>query len=135
MLQNALGGNSKTIMICSLSPASINYEETLSTLRYADRAKKIQNKAVVNESPQDKLIRELKEENARLKEMLAKGGGGGGAPGAGDPESSGKMKEMQEELEANMAAMAEMQKNYNDLMEEEKREEEEERRKKAEEQE
>lgn len=51
MLQNALGGNSKTIMICALSPADTNYEETLSTLRYADRAKKIQNKAVVNESP------------------------------------------------------------------------------------
>jgi len=51
ILQNALGGNSKTIMICALSPASINYEETLGTLRYADRAKKILNKAVVNESP------------------------------------------------------------------------------------
>jgi hypothetical protein len=51
ILQNALGGNSKTIMICALSPATLNYEETLSTLRYADRAKKIQNKAVVNESP------------------------------------------------------------------------------------
>ena len=51
MLQNALGGNSKTIMICALSPADTNYEETLSTLRYADRAKKIQNKAIVNESP------------------------------------------------------------------------------------
>ena len=50
MLQNALGGNSKTIMICALSPASINYEETMSTLRYADRAKRIQNKATVNES-------------------------------------------------------------------------------------
>jgi hypothetical protein len=47
ILQNALGGNSKTVMICALSPASINYEETLSTLRYADRAKKIQNKAVI----------------------------------------------------------------------------------------
>jgi hypothetical protein len=67
MLQNALGGNSKTIMICALSPADTNYEETLGTLRYADRAKKIQNKATVNESPQDKMIRELKEENERLK--------------------------------------------------------------------
>ena len=47
ILQNALGGNSKTVMICALSPASINFEETLSTLRYADRAKKIQNKAVI----------------------------------------------------------------------------------------
>ena len=51
MLQNALGGNSKTIMICAISPADFNYEETLGTLRYASRAKKIQNKAVVNEDP------------------------------------------------------------------------------------
>jgi len=47
-------------MIAALSPADINYDETLSTLRYADRAKKIQNKAVINENPLDKLIRELK---------------------------------------------------------------------------
>ena len=67
ILQNALGGNSKTIMICAISPASINYEESLSTLRYADRAKKIVNRAVVNESGQEKIIRELKEENDRLR--------------------------------------------------------------------
>lgn len=72
ILQNALGGNSKTIMICAISPAFLNYEETLSTLRYADNAKKIQNKAVINESVQDRIIRELKEENAKLKEMLVK---------------------------------------------------------------
>jgi hypothetical protein len=70
ILQNALGGNSKTIMICAISPADMNYEESLSTLRYADRAKKIQNKAVINESATDKLIRELKEENEKLKKML-----------------------------------------------------------------
>jgi hypothetical protein len=62
-----LGGNSKTIMICAISPSSINYEESLSTLRYADRAKKIVNRAVVNESGQEKIIRELKEENEKLK--------------------------------------------------------------------
>lgn len=50
ILQNALGGNSQTVMICAVSPASDNYEETLSTLRYADQAKKIKNKPVVNES-------------------------------------------------------------------------------------
>lgn len=48
ILENALGGNSKTIMICAISPALSNYEETLSTLRYADRAKQIKNKAVIN---------------------------------------------------------------------------------------
>merc|ERR1712066_548805 len=72
LLQNALGGSSKTIMICALSPASSNAEETLSTLRYADRAKKIKNTVSVNENPQDKLVRELKEENAKLKEMMQK---------------------------------------------------------------
>lgn len=50
ILQNALGGNSKTCMICALSPATDNFEETLSTLRYADQAKKIKNVAVVNET-------------------------------------------------------------------------------------
>eukprot|EP00928_Gymnodinium_smaydae_P029886 TRINITY_DN22381_c0_g4_i1.p1 TRINITY_DN22381_c0_g4~~TRINITY_DN22381_c0_g4_i1.p1 ORF type:complete len:787 (+),score=149.03 TRINITY_DN22381_c0_g4_i1:214-2574(+) len=70
LLQNALGGSSKTIMVCALSPASSNYEETLSTLRYADRAKKIKNNATVNENPQDRLIRQLQEDNAALKAML-----------------------------------------------------------------
>ena len=57
-------------MVCALSPASINYEETLSTLRYADRAKKTQNKAVVNESETEKMIRMLREENLDLKKMI-----------------------------------------------------------------
>lgn len=70
ILQNALGGNSKTIMICAISPSASNYEESLSTLRYADRAKKIVNKAIINETAQDKVIRELREENEELKKML-----------------------------------------------------------------
>jgi len=56
LLQNALGGSNKTIMICALSQASSNYAETLSTLRYADRAKKIKNQVVDNENPQEKLM-------------------------------------------------------------------------------
>lgn len=60
ILRNALGGNARTAMICAISPADDNYEETLSTLRYAQRAKKIQNKAMVNESDVDKLIRMLR---------------------------------------------------------------------------
>ena len=67
LLQNELGGNSKTIMICALNPNSINYEETLSTLRNGDRDKKIKNKAVINESEDDKTVRLLKEENNELK--------------------------------------------------------------------
>jgi len=63
-------------MICAVSPAALNYEESLGTLRYADRAKKIVNKAVINESAQDKLIRELREENEKLKKMIGTGGTG-----------------------------------------------------------
>ena len=59
LLQDSLGGNTKTIMIAAVSPANYNYDETLSTLRYASRAKFIQNKPKINESPQDKIIREL----------------------------------------------------------------------------
>ena len=73
LLMNALGGNSKTIMIAAISPADINHDETLSTLRYADRAKQIKTKAVVNEDPTEKLINNLKEENEKLKKMLASG--------------------------------------------------------------
>lgn len=70
LLKNALGGNSKTIMIAAISPADINYDETLSTLRYADRAKQIKTTVTVNEDPTEKLIRELKDENDRLMKML-----------------------------------------------------------------
>ncbi|XP_033642140.1 kinesin-like protein KIF1A isoform X2 [Asterias rubens] len=70
LLRENLGGNSKTAMIAALSPADINYDETLSTLRYADRAKNIVCKAIVNEDPNAKLIRELKEEVQRLRELL-----------------------------------------------------------------
>uniref|UniRef100_A0A0N5BDB2 Kinesin-like protein n=1 Tax=Strongyloides papillosus TaxID=174720 RepID=A0A0N5BDB2_STREA len=73
VLKNALGGNSKTIMIGTISPADINYEETLSTLRFADRVKNIKTKAVVNELVTDKMIRELMDENIRLKELIDKG--------------------------------------------------------------
>ncbi|KAH7638537.1 kinesin-like protein kif28p [Dermatophagoides farinae] len=72
LLMNALGGNSKTAMIANISPADINYDETLSTLRYADRAKQIQNFAKINIDNTDKIIRDLKEENEKLKKLLEK---------------------------------------------------------------
>jgi kinesin family protein 1 len=65
-----LGGNSKTAMIAAISPADINYDETLSTLRYADRAKAIVCKAVINEDANARLIRDLKEEIMKLRELL-----------------------------------------------------------------
>ncbi|XP_074605037.1 kinesin family member unc-104 isoform X3 [Brevipalpus obovatus] len=70
LLRENLGGNSKTCMIAAISPADINYEETLSTLRYADRAKQIVCKAVINEDANAKMIRELKEEIMKLKALL-----------------------------------------------------------------
>ncbi|XP_060841951.1 kinesin-like protein unc-104 isoform X6 [Rhopalosiphum padi] len=70
LLRENLGGNSKTAMIAAISPADINYDETLSTLRYADRAKQIVCKAIVNEDANAKLIRELKEEIQRLRDLL-----------------------------------------------------------------
>ncbi|XP_022350086.1 kinesin-like protein KIF16B [Enhydra lutris kenyoni] len=73
LLKDSLGGNSKTIMIATISPADVNYGETLSTLRYANRAKNIINKPTINEDANVKLIRELRAEIARLKTLLAQG--------------------------------------------------------------
>jgi len=80
-------------MICAIRPGDLYYEETLNTLKYADRAKEIKNKPVVNESATDKMIRELKEENDRLR----KSGGGGGDGG---------------DLEANQAQLDELNKSW-----------------------
>uniref|UniRef100_H2ZK92 Kinesin motor domain-containing protein n=1 Tax=Ciona savignyi TaxID=51511 RepID=H2ZK92_CIOSA len=70
ILKDNLGGNSRTTMVATLSPSADNYEETLSTLRYADRAKRIVNKAVVNEDPNARIIRELREEVEKLQGQL-----------------------------------------------------------------
>eukprot|EP00040_Diaphanoeca_grandis_P005617 m.33711 g.33711 ORF g.33711 m.33711 type:complete len:1456 (-) comp16859_c1_seq1:91-4458(-) len=74
LLRENLGGNSRTCMVAALSPADINYDETLSTLRYADSAKQIVCKAIVNEDPNAKIIRELREEIKRLTQMINVGG-------------------------------------------------------------
>uniref|UniRef100_A0A8C4X5E6 Kinesin family member 13Ba n=1 Tax=Erpetoichthys calabaricus TaxID=27687 RepID=A0A8C4X5E6_ERPCA len=70
LLKDSLGGNSKTAMIATVSPAADSYDETLSTLRYADRAKHIVNHAVVNEDPNARIIRQLREEVEKLREQL-----------------------------------------------------------------
>ncbi|CAG9943450.1 unnamed protein product [Clonostachys rosea f. rosea IK726] len=84
LLKDSLGGNSMTAMIAAISPADINYDETLSTLRYADSAKRIKNHAVVNEDANARMIRELKEELALLRSKLG-GGVPGGVAGAAVP--------------------------------------------------
>jgi kinesin family member 17 len=68
LLQDSLGGNTKTVMIAAISPADYNYEETLSTLRYASRAKSIKNKPVVNEDPKDALLKQYEDEIKLLKQ-------------------------------------------------------------------
>ena len=121
ILQNALGGNSKTVMICALSPASINYEETLSTLRYADRAKKIQNKAVINESEHDKVVRLLKEENNDLKkkiEELSKKLLGGGVVEDVDKEAFRELKAQYDETQKLCESMS---KTFDERLEEAKK--------------
>lgn len=95
LLQDSLGGNTKTLMVACLSPADNNYDETLSTLRYANRAKNIKNKPHINEDPKDALLREYQEEIKKLKAILAQqmnpnnlsGGAawGGSGRGSGDP--------------------------------------------------
>jgi len=75
LLQDSLGGNTKTMMIAAISPADYNFEETMSTLRYANRAKNIKNKPKINEDPKDAMIREFKEEIERLRQLLAQQSG------------------------------------------------------------
>jgi len=75
MLQDSLGGNSKTLMCANFGPANYNYDETISTLRYANRAKNIKNKAVINEDPKDALLRQFQKEIEELKKKLAEEGG------------------------------------------------------------
>lgn len=70
LLQDSLGGNTKTVMIAAISPADYSYDETLSTLRYASRAKAIKNKPRVNEDPKDAMLKQYEDEIKRLKAML-----------------------------------------------------------------
>lgn len=116
ILQDSLGGNTKTVMIAAIGPADYNTDETISTLRYASRAKQIQNKPRINEDPKDAMIREFHDEITRLRAQLANmtggkirapGGGGRVNPATGQVEVENiihvedkeKMKEMEEQLE------------------------------------
>ncbi|XP_076013720.1 kinesin family member 3Cb [Genypterus blacodes] len=74
LLQDSLGGNAKTVMIATVGPSHKSHDESLATLRYASRAKKIKNKPRINEDPKDALLREFQEEIARLKAQLEERG-------------------------------------------------------------
>merc|ERR1719230_1221935 len=91
LLQDSLGGNTKTVMIACVGPADYNYDETLSTLRYAYRAKSIKNKPRINEDPKDAMIREFQEQIDALKRQLASGE----IPGPGEDEEEGGDEEME----------------------------------------
>eukprot|EP00658_Telonema_sp_P-2_P083741 TRINITY_DN9147_c0_g1_i5.p1 TRINITY_DN9147_c0_g1~~TRINITY_DN9147_c0_g1_i5.p1 ORF type:complete len:698 (+),score=208.67 TRINITY_DN9147_c0_g1_i5:111-2204(+) len=80
LLEDSLGGNTKTCMIATLGPADYNYDETLSTLRYANRAKNIKNKPKINEDPKDTMMREMQEQIERLRAQIERKAKGGGAP-------------------------------------------------------
>mgnify|MGYP000069202555 CR=1 FL=1 len=126
LLQDALGGNSKTIMIAALSPADVNYDETLSTLRYADRAKKIKNNVVKNENPTERIIRELKEENDRLLKMLADKGldpaamlAAGAAGGGKETDEAKKLRlQLEEQMRENQRLVDDMQKSWEQKLKE-----------------
>ena len=81
LLQDSLGGNTRTLMVACLSPADNSYDETLSTLRYANRAKNIRNKPRINEDPKDALLREYQGEIKKLKAILAQQMGPGSLSG------------------------------------------------------
>ncbi|KAJ7727890.1 kinesin-like protein [Mycena metata] len=117
LLKDSIGGNSKTAMIAAISPA--DYEETLSTLRYADQAKKIKNKAVVNEDPNAKLVRELKEELEMLRARVT-----GSSEDVFDPKyrtRDGKIKtvtkaELQDQMESSEKLMQSLNETWEEKM-------------------
>ncbi len=103
--------------MAALSPADVSYEETLSTLRFADRAKALKTKPMVNENPTERIIRELREENAKLKALLEGksipiGGVGEAASGGG----SGNQDELNALMEKNEEEMAKMKTTWEEQL-------------------
>ncbi|CAI2351015.1 unnamed protein product [Caenorhabditis sp. 36 PRJEB53466] len=122
LLQDSLGGNTKTIMIACVSPSSDNYDETLSTLRYANRAKNIKNKPKINEDPKDALLREYQEEIERLKSMVQPGVPAAQAAFSVDDERKKlraefeeAMNDLRNEYEREQSSKAELQKDLEAL--------------------
>ena len=115
-------------MICAISPAASNYEESLSTLRYADRAKKIVNRAVVNESIQDKIIRELRTENEALKKALLDAARkGNGMINLADL-GLGNAEDIVEEMDHTDKQINDMEKTWEERLAEQRAKDEEERK-------
>ncbi|XP_070773568.1 kinesin family member 4 isoform X1 [Enoplosus armatus] len=113
LLQDSLGGNSHTLMIACVSPADSNMEETINTLRYADRARKIKNKPIVNVDPRAAEMNRLKQQVQELQVMLLHARGGV-APVLSGPESAEKVTKL---LEKNRALQDENSKLSRELSE------------------
>lgn len=111
LLQDSLGGNTKCLMIACISPASSNYDETLSTLRYANRAKNISNKPTLNEDPTETIIRQYREEILKLKEMLttASTATTSQSSGSGTPDPTAHFETERDRLRKEMQRLAEDQ--------------------------
>ena len=122
LLQDSLGGNTKTIMIACISPAEFNYDETLSTLRYASRAKNISNKPVINEDPKDAMLREYQAEILKLKTQLANSGMTNGTESPIDLELKKNIEEEKEKLAQFYEAETERLKNEHENQRKEKEE-------------
>ena len=130
LLEDSLGGNTKTLMIAAISPADDNYEETLSTLKYANRAKQIKNKPKINEDPKDAMLRQFQDELEKLRSQLKNGGGGGGTAARGvagaagiteeDRRKMAEMERMQYNLEEENRNIENKLKNNDDLFQTEK---------------
>ena len=114
ILKESLGGNSKTYMVATVSPSAINYNESLSTLRYAFNAKQIVNNVKVNEDPNDKLIRVLTAEVETLKKQLLLKGSDGHT-------SNGELKKLKEELLQREDLLKEKDKTWEQKLNESKR--------------
>uniref|UniRef100_A0A8C7RG69 Kinesin-like protein n=1 Tax=Oncorhynchus mykiss TaxID=8022 RepID=A0A8C7RG69_ONCMY len=123
LLQDSLGGNSKTMMCANIGPADYNYDETISTLRYANRAKNIKNKARINEDPKDALLRQFQKEIEDLKKKLQEGKKKKVSPDK-MVEMQAKIEEERKELEAKLdmeeeernKVRAELEKREKDLL-------------------
>jgi hypothetical protein len=103
LLCDSLGGNTKTVMIANVGPADMNVEETINTLRYAETAKKIKNKPIINEDPKDAQLRKIQEEIEFLKKQLEGGMGGDGKykmqDGKNKEDDENNMKSIMEKIE------------------------------------
>lgn len=122
LLQDSLGGNTKTVMCANCGPADYNYDETVSTLRYASRAKNIKNKPRINEDPKDAMLREFQDEIERLKRQLAEAGAAGGAGGAGGPGGERVVEKVVEKVIVKEGLSEEKMKELEDKMASEKEE-------------